>query len=112
MCIAGFSFLLELEENANLPLAELNFSPDGRYFLAGTLNTDFAYDLEGKHEARLPASIRNLMRGEFTFVDPERVLGLNSSNPAKSPMLKFPGGERLGEFQLAYDLKLAPTAHG
>ena len=107
-----FLFMLELEENANLHLAHLGFSPDGRYFLAGTLNTDFAYDLGGKHEARLPSSIRNITHGEFTFVDNERVLGLNSWNPVKSPMLKFPGGERLEEFVLAYDLKLAPTAQG
>ena len=110
----GFWFLfgLELEEDRNLRLAHLTFSPNGRYFLAGTPNAGFAYDLEANHEARLPSSIRAMMREEFTFVDSEHLLGLNSLNPGKSLMLKFPGGERLQEIPLAYALRLAPTADG
>ena len=107
-----FLFILESEENANLELAHLNFSPDSRYLLAGTLNTAFAYDLARNHEARLPSSVRNMMHEEFTFVDSERLLGLNPSNPGKSLMLKFPGGEHLQEVPLAYALRLGPTAHG
>ena len=105
-------FILEISGNSGLQLVHLNFSPDGRYFLAGSTTSDFSYDLTANREAKLPSSIRNAMRGEFTFVDSECILGLNNFNPAKSPLLKFPGGERLRDVGLDYALKLRPTAHG
>lgn len=105
-------FFLEMEENANLNLAHMIFSPDGRYFLAGTSLTDFAWDLAENHEVKMPSSIRNVMRGEFAFVDGGRILGLNAFNPAQSPLLKFPSGERLPEVRLTYRLHLEPTPQG
>jgi len=105
-------FLAEVEENANLRLAHLSFSPDGHHFLAGTSFTDFAFDLEEKHEIKLPGSIRNAAHWEFTFLDRERVIGLNPSNPSKSVLLKFPGGEHLGEVTLVHGLTLEPTPQG
>jgi WD40 repeat protein len=105
-------FILELEGDSNLHLAKMTFSPDGRYFLAGTSTTEFAYDFPAGREVKLPSSIRNVMHGEFTFVDSERVLGLNSFNPAKSPLLKFPAGEHLQDLGLTYALNLEPTALG
>jgi len=109
-----FFFIFELveSENVNLNLAHLNFSPDARYFLGGTRNTEFAYDLKENHEAKLPSSIRNLMHDQFGFVDSSRILGVNPSNPAKSPLLKFPTGERLQELRLAYGLNLGATPEG
>lgn len=103
---------LEQEENVNLRLAYFAFSPDGRYFLAGTQFSHFAYDFAENHEAKLPSSIQNATRDEFAFVDSGRLLGLNSSNPGKSHLLSFPGGERLQDVGLAYGLNLEPTAHG
>jgi hypothetical protein len=90
----------------------LNFSPDGRYFLAGTSTTEFAYDLAASRDLKLPSSIRNVMHATFTFVDSDSVLGLNDFNPAKSPLLKFPTGEHVRDVRLAYGLNLEPTAHG
>ena len=109
-----FLFILELEEaaNVNLKLAHLNFSPDGRYFLAGTSNTEFAYDLKENQEARLPSSLRNIMHDEFSFVDNGRILAVNSLNPARSPLMKFPSGEHLQEVRLAYGLNLGSTPQG
>jgi len=100
----------ELEGGANIRLARLLFSPDGRYFLAGTTKTEFAYDLAANHDAKMPSSIRNAMHDEFTFVDNEHILALNSFNPAKSPLLMFPSGEPLRDVQLAYPMNLEPTA--
>jgi WD40 repeat protein len=107
------SFLMpELSGNSRLQLVHLNFSPDGRYFLAGTSTTEFAYDLAASRDLKLPSSIRNVMHATFTFVDSDSVLGLNDFNPAKSPLLKFPTGEHVRDVRLAYGLNLEPTAHG
>lgn len=103
-------FFFELEGGSNIRLARLLFSPDGRYFLAGTTRTEFAYDLAANHDAKMPSSIRNAMHDEFTFVDSAHMLALNSFNPMKSPLLKFPTGEHLRDVQLAYAMNLEPTA--
>ena len=107
-----FLLLLDLEENANLRLAYMNFSPDGRYFLAGDSYEDFTYDLKEQHEVKLAGSIRNVMHEEFAFVGSDHILGLNYSNPAKSPLLKFPSGERQQEVELFRGLTLATTGQG
>jgi WD40 repeat protein len=108
-----FAFFVLVEEgNFNLELARLRFSPDGHYFLAGGSFNDFAYDLKENHEAKMPSSIRNAMHGEFTFVSNEHILGLNGSNPGKSPLLAFPGGQHAQDVRLAYGLNLGPTPQG
>jgi hypothetical protein len=102
----------EVEGSSNMRLARLLFSPDGRYFLAGTTRTEFAYDVAARRETKMPSSIRNAMHDECIFVDNGRMLGLNTFNPAKSPLIKFPTGEHLRDVQLAYALNLDPTAQG
>src|SRR5215467_3552576 len=111
---AWFLFVFEIGENAsaNLKLCNLNFSPEGRYLLAGTANTEFAYDLREDHESKLPFSLRRVMHEQFSFVDSDRILAVNSSNPDKSPLLKFPGGEHLEEVWLTSGLSLDPTPQG
>ena len=107
-----FFFVLTESENLNLELAHLRFSPDGRYFLAGGSFNDLAYDLKENHEAKMPSSIRNAMHGEFTFVGNEHILGLNGSNPGKSPLMAFPGGQHAQDVRLTYGLSLGTTPQG
>jgi len=104
--------IVGLQENGNMQLAEMVFSPDSRYFLAGTSTTNFGYDLAARHEMNLPSSIRTAIHGDFAFVDGETILGLNALHPSKSPLLRFPGGEKIREVVLAYALHLEPTAQG
>ena len=105
-------FFFERQGSSNMRLARLLFSPDGRYFLAGTTRTEFAYDLAASHEARMPSSIRSALHDDCIFVDSGRLLCLNTFDPLKSPLLKFPSGEHLQNVQLAYALNLDSTAQG
>jgi WD40 repeat protein len=107
-----FSIMIQLEAHSNLRLAHMAFSPDGRYFLAGTFTDAFAYDLVAKRDADLPSSIRSLAHDEFIFVDKDRIFAINNRSPNKCPLLRFPTGERLQETALAKGLELAPVAHG
>ena len=104
---------LELGMNANPHLAELEFSPNGHYFLGATTTTTFAYDLSAKHEVGLPSSIRDaIMPGEFIFVDSERILAVTATSATKSPVLRFPSGERLQSMALAFGLDIDSTPEG
>jgi len=92
--------------------AYLCFSPDGHYLLAGSMSSAFAFDLLQKHEVPLPSSIRNLVRGPFTFVGSNRIVGVDVDSPEKSSLVRFPTGERLQQFALSNSVHVGPTTHG
>ena len=106
-----FYLLIALgEHHANF--AQIGFSPDGRYFLAGSSSEDFAYDLQQKKTVSLPGSIRSLLRFSFAFLGPDRIVGINLNTPRKSPVLRFPSGERLLELPLSNAVHVASPTHG
>lgn len=104
--------LLELESSSNLHFINFGFSPDGHYFLAGSSDQSFAYDLAAKHDVNMPSSIRNLTHAEFAFVGNDRILGINMLNPKKCPIVSFPAGERVQEVTLSTSLHLSSATHG
>src|SRR5258706_11774043 len=89
----------------------MEFSPDGHYFVASWGEGDFAYDLQLKRTVSLPGRIRNVLRNSFAFLGPDRIVGINPVSPQKSPVLRFPGGERLLELPLSNSVHLTSTAH-
>lgn len=115
--IYNYNFLLLLElvsalsESKEIHLAHIGFSPDGRFLLAGSRSDTLVFDLNLKQEAPLPGSIRNLMRDEFAFAG-DKIIGVNPSAPQKCPVLRFPGGEKVGELALRPDATLKPASHG
>ena len=107
-CVAAMS----AAEGREAQLIEMKFSPDARYFLAGAGGTHFAWDMTNRREISLPGSIRDAMKLSFTFIGTDRLVGINYSSPAKSPVLRFPSGERLQVIQLANGVNLSPATHG
>jgi Peptidase family M48 len=83
-------------------LVRMVFSPDGRYFLAAANEEGktLAVDLLSRAPLALPHSIQNLLRGRFVFLDGDRLVAVNMSDPKKSQMLEFPSGKQLLEFPL------------
>jgi WD40 repeat protein len=107
-CVATMS----LAEGGEAQLIEMKFSPDARYFLAGANGTHFAWNLTARHELSLPGSVRDAMKLSFAFIGPDRLVGIDVSSPAKSPVLRFPSGERLQQLHLATTVKLSSATHG
>jgi hypothetical protein len=93
-------------------IVNLGFSPDGRHFLAGCRNSTMAFDLQQKREESFPGPIKNLIRGDFAFLGPDRIVGVDISSPQKSPVLRFPTGERLQELPLSSLTHLSSPGHG
>jgi len=92
--------------------AHLAFSPDGRYFLAGSMHDDFAFDIQLKRPFSLPGKMRALLRYSFAFLGTDRIVGIDLDAPLKSPVLRFPSGERLVELQLSDSVHVGPPGHG
>ena len=104
-------------------LINMSFSPDGRYFAAGARSTYFsvvglstdstalAVDLTTRSQINLRGPLKKLIAGGFTFFGPDRIVGINAQDPAKSAMVSFPAGEVLSELPLGTG-KLAAATRG
>jgi WD40 repeat protein len=99
-------------ESMHVPVSHLSFSPDAQYFVAGTVNSDLAYSLSENRPLKVPSSVRTVMHEEFAFVDSSRIVGLNSFDPSKSAIVKFPSGELVRHVKLTYGLTLGATPQG
>ena len=97
---------------SNPEIIHMGFSPDGKFFLAGYRTTHFAFDLVNRHVASLPSSINELTSNNVTFLGADRIVAVDPSSPSKSPLLRFPSGERLGQLPLTVGTKLESVAHG
>ncbi len=87
----------------NLALVNMDFSQDGRYFAAGHRGYDqvaVAIDLTTNAPVTLPDSIKKLIASGFKFMPDHRLIGVNSSNTNKSPIVSFPAGQVLDEVAL------------
>ena len=105
-------YMMAVLSERHVNFAQMGFSPDGHYFLAGSSTGDFAYDLQQKRLVSLPGSIRSLLRFSFAFLGPDRIVGINLNAPRKSPVLRFPSGESLLELPLSNAVHVGSPAHG
>jgi hypothetical protein len=107
--------------DAGLSLIRMAFSPDARYFVAGNYSRNMlnpsrshlevmSVDMTTLSKVSLPDSIEELLAGEFAFVGPDRIVGVNALNFRKSALLSFPDGKKLMEFPLGGHLEGA--THG
>ena len=108
----GWILFLELVSKGDAELIHMQFSPDARYFLAGSRLNTMAYDLSQKREANIPGSIRSATQEEFTFDGTDRVVTMNPYAANKSPVYRFPSGEKIGELPLSNSTHLRPVTHG
>ncbi|HYN85153.1 MAG TPA: M48 family metalloprotease [Pyrinomonadaceae bacterium] len=88
----------------------MSFSPDARHFAAGqrsvgfytgvTESSAFVFDVEAKTATPAKGMLKKLLSGKFTFVAPDRLIGVNPENPRESAAVSFPAGEVLEKFEL------------
>lgn len=108
-----FARALVSEDREDVDFIQMRFSPDGRYFLAAHLfETRIAVDLSTRQQFSLPGSIKDNLGYGFAFLGPDRIIVTNPSSPGKSPVLRFPSGERIGEVPLANQLHLRSVSRG
>ena len=103
---------LSREELQDFDFIRMKFSPDNRYFVAGHMNTHFAFDLTSKHEVSLPGSIKDHVGSGFSFLGPDRIVVVHRFSPAKSEILKFPSGEKLDQIPLGTGLHFRASTDG
>jgi Peptidase family M48 len=79
----------------------LRFSPDGHYFAASSRTREaVVIDLTTYKKINVPGAVQQAIEYSFTFLGPDRILGVNSENPQKSPLVQFPSGKVLDRLPL------------
>ncbi|HUR37796.1 MAG TPA: WD40 repeat domain-containing protein, partial [Terriglobales bacterium] len=87
----------------------LEFSPDSKFFIGAKSTTSLAFDFETKKPIKMKGMMSEAIRGDFAFLAPDRVIGLNVFNTAKSWVVRFPTGEKLQELALGISKLSAPA---
>jgi hypothetical protein len=70
------------------------------------------FDLTSRSKMSAPASIKNEVALSFSFLGPDRFIGIDLKAPQKSHILKFPSGEVLGDVEFWSGLNLRAATHG
>lgn len=93
-----FKFLFLLTHH---DLATLRFSPDGRYFAASSrTKEEVLIDLADEKKINISGALHTAIEYSFTFVGPNRVLGVDTFKPLNSPLVEFPSGKVLDHIPL------------
>lgn len=99
--------------NALLTHAEmvvLRFSPDAHYFAASShTGEEIVFDLNARQKMNVPGAIHSLMGYSFTFVGPDRIVGVDTQNAQKSPIAEFPSGKIVDRVPLGGGTMVAAT---
>lgn len=80
-----------------LPLIFMQFSPDGRYFVAGREGKLAAFDLGSRSMISLPGALKSKLGNGFIFLGPDRVLTRKEIRSAIGEVQSFPDGKMLKE---------------
>jgi len=109
--IRNILFLLMLLLSPEGEWIRMDFSPDGRYFLAANPRDALALDLTTRQPLKLPGRLNRWLRSRFTFLDSERLVAVNDERPDKSAVVRFPTGEELKQISVGRQ-KMTRASHG
>lgn len=91
-------------------VATLRFSPDAHYFAASSrTKEEVVIDLTTEKPISVPGPVHTAMEYSFTFVGPNRLLGVDSFSPQKSPLVEFPTGKVVDRISLGGSTLVAAT---
>jgi hypothetical protein len=83
----------DADSNGELLVGAMKFSPDSKYLLFGRPDLALAFETASGAKYNLPTSIKNIMQGDYSFMDANRIVGVGGDKGEKGAMLKFPTGE-------------------
>jgi WD40 repeat protein len=119
----GWSFDLGENDAKEVDALQMEFSPDGKYFLGGRVfrfstwgsasvpglfsmswgidadqDAFIAYDLQEKKEVKLGGELKNIVSMPFAFYSKDKIIGQHRKDADKSGIFTFPAGERVEKF--------------
>lgn len=105
-----WDLIKDLYDMTEYPALNLEFSPDGKYFLAGRKHPSssfgfdrletIALDLTTHKTISIGGNIKTLLISSMDFIGSDKVIGQYGGDIKKSGVFAFPSGERLAQFEL------------
>lgn len=106
--VLALGYIIAMEEG-HLEWAQMDFSPDSRYFLVAGGRSSFALNLLTHQNIALHGGLDDrLRRGSFAFDSPDRVISVDASDPKDSGIFGFPSGRKTEAIYLRGEVR-APT---
>jgi hypothetical protein len=90
----------------------MEFSPDGRYFIAARGDTSIAIDTGSFQRIDLNERIKGLLPRSFTFVGPHRLVGIKGLSGNRASVVEFPSGKVVIKDLLVGGASIAAATHG
>jgi Zn-dependent protease with chaperone function/WD40 repeat protein len=103
--------LLEIRDASEFNFMPMAFSPDGRYLVAASRDTTLTVNIGSRATVPLHGMLNDLLKDGFAFLDSDRIVVENGSNPAKSAILNFPSGDTIKPIALG-NQSLDSTSQG
>ena len=108
--LLGWQLTKILLDQDEYPAINIEFSPDGKYLLAGrkrraafgpSREETIAIDLTTRKPFSLGSNIEELLVSSMDFMAPDKVIGQFSGDIKKSGIFAFPSGQRHEQFELS-----------
>lgn len=86
--------IYSLKVTVQINYLNMEFSPDGRYFVAAAKNgNSLAFELSTRQEVPLRGTVKEAVSTNFIFIAPDRIAGSVGQRGEKSVVTQFPSGE-------------------
>ena len=104
--IGGTRILFQVE------FFNMEFSPDGRYFVAVARNgNSINFEIQSHQEVPMNGPTKEALASAFIFLGPDRIAGFGGQNGEKSIVARFPSGELIQHADFG-SANVGPVAHG
>jgi hypothetical protein len=100
-----------LNEEDEVNIINMGFSPDARYFAAGYNDSAIAVDMTTREATPLRGQAKKYIGGGFAFTAPDRIVGISYEDVKKAALVSFPEGRVLSELSVGR-ARLTPATHG
>ncbi len=94
-------YLAKILGEDNVSLLHMRFSPDARFLVAHSSGEEsLVLNLDDFHPVSVPGSVRSLLSRDFSFIGPDKIVGVDAGNYKNSGIVTFPSGESVKKIAL------------
>lgn len=103
---------LILAESEDAKWVQMGFSPDDHYFVATASEISIGLDVTNRTQIPLRGALRDMLKNQFAFLAPDRVIAQNHDDPKNSAIIEFPTGKVLARVPINSRQEIAAPTRG
>lgn len=91
---------------------QMRFSPDDHYFVATASERAIGIDVTNRAQIPLRGALGDMLKNNFAFLAPDRVIVQNRSDPKDSAVIEFPSGKVLERVPINFRQDIEAATRG